>query len=243
MDPVVTLPHIRLVFGGSFFGTETWQAGLHLSAGGMSPSALSSFCEEHIDDVRDDIKTWALRPAAGLSSAASLDWVKMNGIGTDNLYSDPDHVHQSLVMPGVVNPGSTISPTDFTAPQLALCVSLRSGIAGSRASHGRLFLPVQGYAPDFTGHVSDAACTEVCAAFVNLLTALNDWPGVDPPSAPHVCLVTPDSPARAATETKPARPFRAARMMPVTAVWVGNVLDTQRRRRKDIGETYVKFPL
>lgn len=239
----VTIPHIRLVFGGAFFGTEQWQAGLHLSAGGMDAAALSTFCETHINDVRDDIKAWAIKPAAGLSSAASLEWVKMNGIGEDNLYSDPDHVHQALVLPGVVNPGSPNSPTDFCAPQLALCVSLRSGIAGSRASHGRVFLPVQGYQPDFTGHLPANVCNEVAQTFVTLLAAINNWPGVDPPSAPHVCLVTPDSPARAAENGRPARPFRAARLLPVTAVWVGNVLDTQRRRRKDIGETYTKVTL
>lgn len=246
MTEVVTIPHIRLTFGGTYFATEEWQIGLHMSnptPALINPQSVSAWCADKIGDVVTDVKAWAAIGRSGLSAAATLDWLKFNPIGADGKYADPDHVHQRLISPSVVCPGSPDSPADFAAPQLAMCVSLRSAIAGTRASHGRVYIPVQGYAVDWTGHVSSGAVGEIAQNFANLLRALNEWPGIDPLDSSVVSLVTPDSPARAASPGKPARPYRPARIEPVSAVWVGNVLDTQRRRREQVVEAYEKIAL
>lgn len=141
----------------------------------------------------------------------------------------------SIVMLGVVASGvdeatgtvvstfaATGSPPLFTGapascmpPELALCVSLRSGFA-SKSENGRYYLP----SPIFSALDSNAALTAAnCTVVANAMAAAHS---AEIASDPSVGLVIY------------SRKLRAVAL--VQTINVGNILDVQRRRRNGLAE-------
>lgn len=113
-------------------------------------------------------------------------------------------------------------PTPLTgsamgAPQLALVTSLRTARARGYASNGRMYWPSAQLPDTTTGLITSAQAIAVANACGTLMTAIRGS-GVGNPAVMST--------------------FGAGRTEPVTGVRVGRVLDTQRRRRNGLPETY-----
>lgn len=128
-----------------------------------------------------------------------------------------------IVGEGARTTGGAGSGVVTQTPQTALCLSLRTDAAGA-SSRGRLYWPACGMSiqsADF--RISTGTRTTALAAFKTYLTsiegALNTGLGLTNAS------LTVWSRVKAST-------------MPVTLLQLGNVLDTQRRRRDKLTEAY-----
>ena len=203
----------RLDFGGPLYA-DIWQCTLHMQGVGM-PRADAA-----LDDLVQDLSTWMA--ASQSASSASLAWVKFNEIDplTRRYVSATDTYERILTTPvkGSVE-GNGL-------PQQTLCISLLTGAKRGLASRGRFYPPATIASLGADGTVNPNAVESIATAARTLITNLNNWPGTDTPLGGQVVVLGGNGTTR-----------------PVTAVSVGNVMDTQRRRRSKLKERYTTLAL
>lgn len=215
--------HFRLTFGGDLFNTETWSCSINLALFTSVPwsdATMIAHTDEQLADVAADVKAYFLDPKSHVNAGCHLNFVKYNAINTDGRYLDKSNTreetwnHQRVAAPGSAG----------TAPaQQAVAISLRTNVKRGPGSHGRFFMPLGAVPIDGTfGTMSAPTVPDLRDSAVIFLTALNNWPGLDL-DRPEVAVV---SGLGSGHQTK------------VTSLAIGNVVDTQRRRRKSIPETY-----
>lgn len=225
-------PHIRLQFGGSLFVTEQWSCSLNMRIGAQNVDPTSivldlweQWTRDNIEDLAADVRTWHESAEARNSQAARLEYVKANVIGPDGRYRNPGETV------GIFYTGTDRQPGSRT-PGLAqdtVCVSLLTDVTRGRASRGRFYPPTGQMTPDAqTGRISAGEVEGVVLGAQQLLDNLANQPGIDA-NNPRVVV---------ASELGSPGPQRD-----VTSVAVGNVVDTQRRRRKDLPEAYTSLPV
>jgi hypothetical protein len=218
-------PHLLLSFGGQFFGTEQWTNNLRMILGDpattlISESAMDTWAVENIEDVAADLAAWVGRTDSRISAAARLDWVKLNVIDEDGRYWSDTETNRYDFPSGEQVSGATTE----TFPQVSVVLSLLTDAARGRGSRGRIYPPTGAMAMDpDTGRISSANVTAMANSALTLLNDLANEPGVDLQS-PRVVV---------ASELGTPGPMRN-----VTSVAVGNVADTQRRRRNALPEAY-----
>nr|CRY96727.1 hypothetical protein [uncultured prokaryote] len=225
-------PHIRLQAGGPLFGTEQWSINLNMRLGtdsgeptGIILDAWESWTRDNVQDAYDDVAAYIQDPRAGWSSAAQLGYVKLNVIADNGRYRNPgETVAVYNETPSTIDGTLTPGPA-----QVALCISLLTDLQRGRASRGRFYVPCGAFAVDATtGRVSNPVLLDAVTAAQDFLNDLNDMPGLDVNNPRVVIASNLGSPGPANN---------------VTAVAVGNVLDTQRRRRGDLPEAYLDLPV
>lgn len=109
-------------------------------------------------------------------------------------------------------------------PQCALVATLVAGSGVGNGGKGRMYLPGIGTGIDPTGHISTGDANAIAAALATFFADVNasvDSPGI----------------AINAAKTAPVTGFLAINRA-LTTVRVGNVFDTQRRRRNALAESY-----
>src|SRR6266545_4961150 len=117
----------------------------------------------------------------------------------------------------------------WSRPRIGLVASLISGYRNGTASHGRMFLPgVNAPLDNATGRISSTYRTNISTAFQTFVNGVNT--DTVPGSAGKMILV-----GRAAFGT--LSPHEAKNAY-VTGLKIGDLYDTQRRRRNGIRETY-----
>lgn len=237
------VPHLSLVWGGTFFGTETWQMGVRMSNPGIGTDQTGDeWCADKLSDVVTDISSWWDGGQSGQSSYAHLEWVKFNAIGADGKYVNKHETHQARVSPAVIPSAYPNVNTRNLPPQCALVLSLRTGFRGPREAWGHIYMPCVGVQTVTDQPYIRTVDTDAIASdFRDFIVALNDWPGVDPPNAPQVIIASKYS-SYVDRRSGVAKTFQASNT-PVTDVWVGNLIDTHRSRRKQLKETYSKVAL
>ena len=203
----------RLDFGGPLYA-DIWQCTLHMEGAGM-PTADAA-----LDDLVKDLSTWMA--ASRSASSAALGWVKFNEIDpiSRRYKSATDTYERILTTPvkgGVEGAGM---------PQQTLCVSLLTGAKRGLASRGRFYPPATIASLGADGTVNPATVNGIATAARTLITSLNNWPGTDTPFNGQVVVLGGNGVTRN-----------------VTAVSVGNVMDTQRRRRNKLRERYTTLAL
>lgn len=161
---------------------------------------------------------------AELMSNGALNWatysvlagVKIAAVGTDDLYLAPPLVY------------TEIAPSDGTVennPAQCTCVlSLRSGLTIGRANYGRMYLPHCRPGQATGQAVMTSGTTEAIAV------AGKTWMNNTTDQLNSECTATLFPQIMSAVGSGVARP--------VAQIAVGNVTDTQRRRRAQIPETY-----
>lgn len=152
---------------------------------------------------------------AGLEAnkGATLEYVKINAVDpVTGRYLDPSHSN-TLEFPPVL-PSSTAI---FAAPQLSVVTSLQTASNRGRGSKGRFYPPSPGTQPGLTGHLDPGFIDGYLSANVALIRAFNALI----PSGQVVIFSMAGQLAQV-----------------VTKVAIGDVVDTQRRRRKSLLETY-----
>ena len=203
----------RLDFGGPLY-SDIWQCTLHMEGAGM-PTADAA-----LDDLVQDLSTWMA--ASQSASSAALAWVKFNEIDPiSRRYKSATDTYERILTTPVKG---TVEGNGM--PQQTLCVSLLTGAKRGLASRGRFYPPATVLSLGSDGTVSKTGVNLVASAARTLITNLNNWPGTDTPFNGQVVVLGGNGVTRN-----------------ITAVSVGNVMDTQRRRRSKLRESYTTLAL
>jgi hypothetical protein len=164
-------------------------------------------------DLAADVQTFFSSVGAKIGTNAQLRSIKLASIGVDGSYTNDPLVfdYPSAVIGG--GGGFTYPPQVSWAVSL---VTARRGPSGK----GRFFLPCPNVGVANTGLVDDVGRDACQAAAATFLTALGNWPGLDPGAYGPIVA------SSKGFNTK------------VTGVRVGRALDTIRSRRRSLNETY-----
>lgn len=215
---------IYLTWGGTMpalagqTGKEVWQCGVRFSAIGGAGSPSAGFQAFSLDDVAADIQAWYQNSNMHIASDVQLSWVKAALLRVDGVYAEDARIFSYL--PALQGGGGSAALTPL---QCSLVVTLASGQTTGRANYGRFYLPPMSVVRDYgQGTISSSYTAQIASQTTAMLQAVDgeistlehDWQ-----------LSIMSSLGNGLTK-------------PVAEIRVGNVMDTQRRRRNAIDESY-----
>lgn len=215
--------HAYLSWGGPYTNDEEWTTGIRMVPSvGLSPAELLEACQEGIVDASGIAVGIHSNSQSLIPGPAQIQWVKFQPINTDGKYF-PDHptnvIEYSPPIAGAWGDDPPLYPL-----QIARVVSLDTGFRRGRAAHGRMYFPTA--APVTSGDRRTTA--SAATAFATVMgNAINSWRNMDPAG---VFL-----PSVVSVNNNPALP---PMWREISAVRVGRVLDTVRRRRNKLAEDY-----
>lgn len=174
------------------------------------PQALGGDSGEVLDDVAAAVEAWFKRADSQVNGACTLDFVTVTSINSDGKQIEDETPRKEFDPP-------VPAPISAGPYQLAYCITFRTAKPRGRAASGRIYVPTPG-----TGVSKDGLwfADSVTQALGSAVTLLNDLTGNGAGLTPYVISGVDGT----ANE--------------ITRVEVGNVLDTQRRRRRSLVETY-----
>lgn len=208
-----------VTFGGGLGGGEEWQTGIHLALG-ETGTPLVDPLDADAHACYDIASAFITSPGSYVSTDVRLSWCKVVRKATSGLDAGASALYETS---SYVNGGS-VGPTAF---QLAAVISLRSGATFGQANYGRMYIPCVGGNQIANGRFSDAMCGTLADNAKTFVDAMNTYAESTAHgtgfSTFHVRLLS-----KVGTGTSKL----------VTNVEVGNVPDTQRRRRNNLAEAY-----
>lgn len=210
-----------LTWGGSIGSTggEEWQCGLRLAIPDTNIPVPSLPDGAQMTALAAAINDFHSGPML-ISSGARLEWVKVAPLNTAGEYTgDPVVYEYAAPIPGGGAGNSA------AGPQASVVVTLFSGSSFGRANFGRFYTPWNTATVQASdGLIVASLVTEMANAAAGFIADVNalvaTWAGAN-----DQAVVIMSSEGAGTTKT-PAE------------VRVGNVKDTQRRRRNRIPETY-----
>ena len=199
----------RLVVSGSLHDTESFSWGLSLVSSLQTTGAVVATVPQGIIDA-----VVAFHATEGVSSsAAKIETIKLNEIGTNGRY-----VNQGATVQYDLDPPAAGASSPHFPPQVALVVSLGTDVARGRAHAGRFYIPSPGASMETNGMIGPGWQGVVAAAAATMINAINATESVL-----RVGIVSN---------------LGIGAEHPVTSVRVGRVLDTLRSRRTSLDEGY-----
>lgn len=218
------VPHLLLSFGGPLFDSEQWSCNIRMYSSvyeGLSPSARLDYALAEVEDMHNDCSLYVSNPAGVFHTRARHAWTKFNPINSAGDYESPSTTVRFDTV-GALPAG----PKTPGVPQLAIAVSHLTARQRGPASRGRHYVPTgPGTVDSTTGRMSSTIANEAVNAAATFFTNLNNAAGIDLPGGPVVNVIS---------NVGQPGPHEQ-----VTQVAVGNVYDTQRRRRNEMPEIYV----
>lgn len=209
---------VHVTISGSMLGGgEQWQTGFYM---GFADKDANVPTQAFADVVRTEWAKFWTTVNSGISSTYKFEAVKCVRLEKNGLYGNSDVV-QSFPTPAVAGGAGALQHP----PQVALVATLIGGSGKGLGGKGRMYLPGVNIQIDSTGHLPAGTATPIAtnlAAFFNAIDASVDAPG-------HVINVS--------RGTRKLMGW-GARNVKVNGVRVGNVYDTQRRRRNALAESY-----
>lgn len=211
---------VKVTLSGTMLGGgEEWQTGFYM---GSLTADASAPTQAFADAVKDAWTTFWSANQSHISSGYIFTGVKCALLQKNGDYDQSVEPVNSYPVPGVAGGGGSLQ----LPPQISLVATLIGGSGKGLGGKGRMYLPGVYASIDGTGHIGSTECQSIAtnlATFFNSIDASFDAPG-------HVVNVS-----RGHKSLMGA----GARNVPVNGVRVGNVFDTQRRRRNALTETYV----
>lgn len=208
------------ILGQMFGGGEEWSTGFFMgntSGGDVGQAPTTADCQA----IATAWNTLFTTGANGFSNYFNTLGVKISLVSTAGT-SDPSNTAY-YYYPSSIYGGGSGAPYP---PQIALVATLATAKVRGYGSKGRMYLPGIKFAVDGTGHISGSETTTLKTALVTFLNACN-------------ANITQDYEVVVNSALSAGIPGHPALMEPVTSVRVGNVFDTQRRRRNALQESYV----
>lgn len=220
----MALPHrvVKVTLSGTMFGgQEIWSTGFHM---GFEDQDAPAITPQGVADVSAAWETFFGAATSQIHSNYLYSQCKMVMLNNDGrTIADSAQYHS----PAVAKAGGYAGPA--FPPQIALVATLANSLPRGLATKGRMFLPGVTVSPDNTGHIAANVCTNIAT---NLQTFFNTiFQDAD----------TPGNPVLASTGRGPLLMDGAVRN--VTQIRIGNVFDTQRRRRNALAEQYTIKPV
>jgi hypothetical protein len=221
--------HVLAQWGGTLPGGEIWSNSVRLAGSGEGADATVP--------IHDDMVAWLNGPAKDavaafhsaadtlVHSAAKLTFLKLNVIQINGRYLEPNTLEYVYPTPVAGGAAAVLHPN-----QVALVVSLTTGISRGPAHRGRFYLPLPAIPVQTDGLIMASSANQVATSAATFIKALADQPGLDAGLTDMRAVVmskragTPDT-------------------HEITGVAVGRALDTQRRRRVELVENYVEVPV
>lgn len=202
---------LRLVMAGSLYANERWSTSLSLIPNfAGNPSAGPTEVPEAVIEAASDFIQ-----SGRIYSFVRLDTIKLNLIGPDGKYVDPDDtVEHTFETPVAGGQSGTIPP------QIALAATLRTGSRRGLANAGRIYIPGPTGNCDASGRLSETDAAAHAAHVADLINDLN---------------VALDE-----FVVGVASNVRGGAMRAVERVEVGRVFDTIRSRRTSLPEDRVE---
>jgi hypothetical protein len=218
--------------GDCYGATERWQFGLRITDGGVSNQVTA-------DAVAPYFQTWwqlSTGDYFGPNLTHRLTEIKVARIDEDGTYPPTDVSASHFFVPPLT---STLGPIVGMLPQNTVVASLITALPRGLASKGRIYLPpsIRATVVDATGLMTTANAQALANSTWTLIQAINANSVVG-----NVAIFSRGKGvARYDAEHKRVEydyPNPGA-MNVVTGVRVGRVVDTQRRRRRQLVEQYV----
>lgn len=210
---------VRVTISGTMLGGgEEWQTGFYMGSLTQDASAPT---QGFADAVRDAWTTFWSANQSHISSYYIFTAVKCAMLLKNGDYDQSFDVVNSYPTPGVAGGGGSLQ----YPPQVSLVATTIGGSGKGLGGKGRMYLPGVYAAIDGSGHLGSTECQSIAtnlAAFFNSVDSSIDAPG-------HAVNVS-----RGHKNLLGA----GARNVPINGIRVGNVFDTQRRRRNALVETY-----
>lgn len=214
--------HYVLRMGGVAFTSEEWSTGIRVQGLGLWQSTLPNMhivAVTQLSGIAAICSTlWSGTDSVG-TTRHSLDYVTFNPVGVDGK-QDPvlDTVRFDFTTPATGL--NTTSP-----PQVAIVATLRTAASRGRAHAGRMYLPGLDSAIGTDGSMSATVRDRVgirVAAFIRDINAVTGGAG-------NAFVASTFS--------------NLGGHRPITSVQVGDVYDTQRRRRNSLADFYTSYAL
>lgn len=210
--------HVTLL-GDMFGGNEIWTTGFTMgnTAGGDVGNPMTEANAQAIYDLWKPI--WQ-NAANGFNNGYRFLGVKVAMVTTEGKSSPENTAY--YYGPAAVDGGYN---TNRNPAQVSLVATLQTLKARGRGSKGRMFLPGVGFSVGSDGKISQVQSTQLAnqlKIFLDGVNASTSVPGVVVLQSAEVAGV----------------PFKEAEQNRVSAVKVGTVFDTQRRRRNKLVESY-----
>lgn len=210
---------VKVTLSGTMLGGgEEWQTGFYM---GSLTADASAPTQAFADAVRTAWTTFWSANQSHISSYYIFTAVKCALLLKNGDYDTGSDVVNSYPTPGVAGGGGSLQ----YPPQVSLVATLIGGSGKGLGGKGRMYLPGVYAAIDGSGHLGSTECQSIAtnlATFFNSVDSSIDAPG-------HAVNVS-----RGHKNLMGA----GARNVPINGVRVGNVFDTQRRRRNALVETY-----
>lgn len=223
---------IYMTFGGSLAVTEEWNTGLHFAhpEGGTGDHNVTVAewnaligSANLAANLQAILTTWfqSGNSGAAIGALSDLRYLKLAYLDLDGTYlSDPPFVSEFAP---VLAPVTTPLP-----PQVSYVVSLRSGLVLGDANFGRMYMPPPTWLVGQNAGLASSA--EVTAARTAARTMIN---GITSRLATQVPGIKPVIMSKKGIGTTKA----------VAKIGIGQVLDTQRRRRNRLNDAVALVPL
>lgn len=217
IDMAYPYSFIKLTFGGDLQDTdEVWTCGFHIGreSANTTQSDLENIGSLQITAMADSIKTFFTHPQTRVPSKYRLQWVKMAAIGTNGKYLGAP-VEYYYTTPGV---GSSVSGF---VPQNSSVFTIVSDKFKDPGKYNRFYLPAA--TPLGAGNFKlTAAQTQDMAT--RLAVLLNDI---------NIALTVELSGIAVRVVSQKSGIYRS-----IDHARVGDIIDTQRRRRNALREEY-----
>jgi len=205
------------MIGTMYSGGEIWQTGFYAGAADADAPAPTDAMAEMI---ADEWQTFFTATSVGISYLWKTATIKVTPYNADGSINIPGIKSHSYVSAIAGQSGAAGLP-----PQVALVATLVAGSGVGLGGKGRMFIPGQAGGIDTTGHISTGTAASVAGALATFLASVN---------------ASFDNPGQAINASH--RDIEVGQPTPInrvlTSVKVGNVYDTQRRRRNALAETY-----
>lgn len=217
-----------LTFGGTAYaGVETWSVGLKLSRTIETTSSIQAIalsCAPLVETYWRDVNAVFL-------STHTLEFCKVAAVDTDGRYLPGESVYEHLYLPPIAGPRVVTVGSNQSLPQQSLCISLRTAVTRGYAAKGRIYPPPQYVQLGLDGSAN--AVASYATPVKTLINSINAATGTG-----VVVIASKGKGVRNPSSTGKPRytyPTPGAEHA-VTAVSVGRVVDTQRRRRRQLNE-------
>ena len=208
-------------------GLEEWSTGFYMGAENQDADLPT---QQLADDIRTAWGTFFTNTTSEVSSAWTTDLVKVSSVGTDGKTNAADTVFSTY---GTLTQGKQ---TNVFPPQIALVATLTSTKARGVGAKGRMYLPGIAKPIDLNAKLPSTQQAAILANLKTFLLAVNASTATDN----VVMLASQGSLNEDGTpKVGGSAPINKA----VNGVRLGNVYDTQRRRRNGLTENYQTLSL
>lgn len=221
---------LYVTFGGTGPGVEQWQCGVKFGAyvsvgGGFADVGVDAAAAVDLAALVQPLKTMIGAADVFWPGDVYASWIK--AVVLDQVGEYAAEARDITIAPPAAGPSS-----NRQAASTAWAVTLHSGSKFGHANYGRYYLPCLGLTRD-QGSIGSTQ-SSVAAILARQATMLQAWQNVVSPAIVSAAGTTAADQGRLAIFSKKGNGTTKL----VTQLRMGNVADTQRRRRNALRETY-----